>query len=1229
MGEHSGSHRLQWTIAVVRFIGIGLFIHGFFLTRTEFSRQSHCDRLPLISMPSAKNSASGELQKSSISSTTNPGILIPTGEEDDDVVLKVPHSLISEWHKHAPMKRGSCWSRPVYSKVLILIIDALRYDFLKWQEVPEMPFHNQFEFIHNLTMEEPQNSAILRFIADAPTATMQRIKGLTTGTLPTFMDISDSFGSDEIREDNIIHQFARHSAENRSSIFVGDDTWASLFPGSFNVTIPYPSFNVKDLYTVDNGVYKNIISLLANGTLAWKDASKDFSNLNPCNADAYSADCMKFMTKNWQLCVGHFLGVDHVGHTFSPMHSAMQEKLREMDLTLKQVVQLLNSKDELKDTLLIAFGDHGMTLSGNHGGASDEEKNAGLFVYSPTGIYSSDAYNISENIFQVDLVPSLSTWMGLPFPHANIGGLIGGLSYDHQSSSIESELVSSSLNSAQVAQYLLEYSNDDSSMSTTQVRHLFQKLQSAIDLHELVILSARDGRHKGKDGERVRDAYRAFRLECLEQFQWMWTKFNLNEMSYGIFTVLATIIVMALSSGYNQRNYLLGIGSFKPLMTVSTFCGGLFVSMALDTKRFWVQCLTLFQVSVRYIGFVFPEGQVLADIHRKIQERMNDVSLYVDENCGLQYPLSGLHISWNIVRNNISSLPETSVRNPLWSDSLSGIGMPIWELLRSLFKLLCDVLVRIFSVLLPSWVEWIGESLTTMSILGDDVSAQEEWGVTSLAPPPLACGCISLMLFLLITVQWHSNKEQPVNSGKTKFLRWSLPVWLKLALFVLLELRFHGLFSNSFIVAEAQLINHVLISLLCLILYFLWDFRQESLPCVSVIAASVRMTVAYVDWKTDTSMQPHRASAPAQFCVSEILWAATPGYVLICCLLLVFRILRSLRFRSLWKQMTLIVSIAHSVTVCYWLYQRFGSSSSVMSGDLLHTVVNYACRMIYLLLAGSVALILRDCWWSDSYAISSEHSEALKKIKSRGKEWNLQLDDVLRLPGAIGLLIMLPLYVALELMHGAGNALNVFLILIASGATFYLSILLYMRGKSILSENSKSAPGFIVESNYNVLALLTASIFHLLTMSAFFATHGYTQFSSLNFAAPFTGWDEYSFLRGALMMTLSTFGTMLFPLFALSAFFMTAHATSNKKLTWFAEAAACHTSNLQAVCTFCSMVFCFMARRHLMVWSIFAPKLIFDMAFMLVVDLFFVLVRYVLPSSSNPPTPVEKSIKVS
>ena len=42
-----------------------------------------------------------------------------------------------------------------------------------------------------------------------------------------------------------------------------------------------------------------------------------------------------------------------------------------------------------ESTVLFVMGDHGMTSTGDHGGDSTDELEAGLFVYSPSRITSS------------------------------------------------------------------------------------------------------------------------------------------------------------------------------------------------------------------------------------------------------------------------------------------------------------------------------------------------------------------------------------------------------------------------------------------------------------------------------------------------------------------------------------------------------------------------------------------------------------------------------------------------------------------------------------------------------------------------------------------------------------------------------------------------------------------------------------------------------------------------
>lgn len=48
------------------------------------------------------------------------------------------------------------------------------------------------------------------------------------------------------------------SLTGKRVVFMGDDTWESLFPKKFHRSLPFPSFNVKDLHTVDNGILQNL-----------------------------------------------------------------------------------------------------------------------------------------------------------------------------------------------------------------------------------------------------------------------------------------------------------------------------------------------------------------------------------------------------------------------------------------------------------------------------------------------------------------------------------------------------------------------------------------------------------------------------------------------------------------------------------------------------------------------------------------------------------------------------------------------------------------------------------------------------------------------------------------------------------------------------------------------------------------------------------------------------------
>lgn len=146
-----------------------------------------------------------------------------------------------------------------FKQVVLIVIDALRYDFIKPHNTPvESNYQNQMPFVRQLLASQPKQSVLLRLLADPPTTTLQRLKALTTGTLPTFIDVSYNFIGYEIEEDNLLNQ-VRTGTHRRNVSLLGDDTWLALYPNvPFQHLHVYPSFDVHDLDTVDNGILAHI-----------------------------------------------------------------------------------------------------------------------------------------------------------------------------------------------------------------------------------------------------------------------------------------------------------------------------------------------------------------------------------------------------------------------------------------------------------------------------------------------------------------------------------------------------------------------------------------------------------------------------------------------------------------------------------------------------------------------------------------------------------------------------------------------------------------------------------------------------------------------------------------------------------------------------------------------------------------------------------------------------------
>lgn len=69
-----------------------------------------------------------------------------------------------------------------------------------------------------------------------------------------------------------------------------------------------------------------------------------FRLLPPLSRDLHTVDdgvlshlSTELGKRDWDVLVAHFLGVDHVGHTFGPASQAMEDKLDQMNAALRHV----------------------------------------------------------------------------------------------------------------------------------------------------------------------------------------------------------------------------------------------------------------------------------------------------------------------------------------------------------------------------------------------------------------------------------------------------------------------------------------------------------------------------------------------------------------------------------------------------------------------------------------------------------------------------------------------------------------------------------------------------------------------------------------------------------------------------------------------------------------------------------------------------------------------------
>ncbi|XP_062517270.1 GPI ethanolamine phosphate transferase 3-like [Corticium candelabrum] len=411
-----------------------------------------------------------------------------------------------------------------FDRIAVVLIDAMRADFGIYE--PHLPpaqtpfYKNKLPVIHELlTSGEGLDAHMFRFVADSPTTTTQRLKGLTTGSLPTFIDAGENFAAQSVVEDNWIK---RANENGLVSVMLGDNTLLYLYPGLFDRQFGFYSFDVADLHSVDNGILQNLYSELEKS--------------------------------DWNVLVAHFLGVDHAGHRFGPNHPEMASKLSQMDEVLREVANTIDNT-----TLLVVMGDHGMTSSGEHGGDSSHEVNSFLFTYTPSSVIASSPDSSKpgsesgalRDVSQIDLVPTISLLLGLPIPFSSLGSVIPEMFASDRDNN-RTLLEAMRLNSHQLHRYLDAYAKTSQDLPSAQLEQLttdFETLEKGF--HAFV--------SKGEDGDAqlLQNEYEKYFQKVQSMCREVWAKLDLVSMSLGV-VVLALSLLPILSFLLDNGSSLCG-----------------------------------------------------------------------------------------------------------------------------------------------------------------------------------------------------------------------------------------------------------------------------------------------------------------------------------------------------------------------------------------------------------------------------------------------------------------------------------------------------------------------------------------------------------------------------------------------------------------------------------------------------------------------------------------------
>ncbi|XP_067944546.1 GPI ethanolamine phosphate transferase 2-like [Watersipora subatra] len=397
--------------------------------------------------------------------------------------------------------KKSCCTASRFSKTVLIIVDALRTDFITTR-------HDSWPYLQQLV--DLGQARMYHARVHPPTVTLPRIKALISGDIPGFIDVLMNFDSSELKEDNLLYQM---KSAGRTSIFYGDDTWLRLFPHTFIRSEGTTSFFVSDYTEVDDNVTRHIAG----------EMERD----------------------DWSFMVLHYLGLDHIGHLVGPSSSLIPLKLSEMDATVRLIHSAFIEKG-MNDYLIILCGDHGMADQGGHGGVTPNEVLTPMVFITNTTTPTSDGL---KEIFQIDLVPTLAILLNLPIPKNSLGVAPVSILEPFIGSSMLLDALE--LNSHQLYS-ILQGSSADSSLGQIMTAFDMQKLN-----HEAYKVMASDRLRE----EKLIFGYQKLLRQMQHHLASHLMDYDVSAMTFGLCCFLLVFcLVLAEQPSWNSASALIAMG---------------------------------------------------------------------------------------------------------------------------------------------------------------------------------------------------------------------------------------------------------------------------------------------------------------------------------------------------------------------------------------------------------------------------------------------------------------------------------------------------------------------------------------------------------------------------------------------------------------------------------------------------------------------------------------------